>query len=102
MERARADWLYGINMHFALTRSWAGNAGYQGVLSGTRRRRYWGWWCGETKRSRTSSPKDFEVKALSLRRLPTSVYRYLLSRARRANLIRMKRALVFIVRWRSM
>lgn len=52
LARARADWLYGINMTRAYT-ILGRNAGYQACYPWDAcRRRYWGWWCGETKRLR--------------------------------------------------
>lgn len=57
LARARADWLYGINMTRAYT-ILGRNAGYQGVLSvGAYKRRCSGWLCVVMKRLRTSSPK---------------------------------------------
>lgn len=59
LARARADWLYGINMTRAYT-ILGRNAGYQAYFPwGACRRRCWGWWCVVMKRLRTSSPKIF-------------------------------------------
>jgi DNA topoisomerase-3 len=57
LARARADWLYGINMTRAYTLL-GRNAGYQGCSPwGGCRRRCSGWWCAAMKRLKTSSPK---------------------------------------------
>lgn len=59
LARARADWLYGINMTRAYT-ILGRNAGYQGYSpSGAYRRRCSGWLSDATKRSKTSLPKIF-------------------------------------------
>lgn len=57
LARARADWLYGINMTRAYTLL-GRNAGYQGVLSvGRVQTRYLAWWSVAMKRLKISSPK---------------------------------------------
>lgn len=59
LARARADWLYGINMTRAYT-ILGRNAGYQGCSpSGAYKRRYSGWLSDAMKRSKTSLPKIF-------------------------------------------
>lgn len=102
LARARADWLYGINMTRAYT-ILGRNAGYQGVLSvGRVQTPVLGLVVRRDEEIENFVAKDFfEVRRTSLR-LPTSVLPLSGSRARRANLIRMKRGACFIVRWRSM
>ncbi len=57
LARARADWLYGINMTRAYTLL-GRNAGYQGYCPwGGCRPRYLAWWFAVMKRLKTSSPK---------------------------------------------
>lgn len=59
LARARADWLYGINMTRAYTLL-GRNAGYQGCFpSVAYRRQSLDWLCAATKRSRTSWQKIF-------------------------------------------
>lgn len=59
LARARADWLYGINMTRAYT-ILGRNAGYQGYSPlAACKRRCWGWWCAVMKKLKTSSPKIF-------------------------------------------
>ncbi len=93
LARARADWLYGINMTRAYTIT-GRNAGYQGVLSvGRVQTPVLGLVVRRDEEIENFVAKDFfEVKAHIVtpaeERLPLSG-----SRARRANLIRMKRAL---------
>lgn len=59
LARARADWLYGINMTRAYT-ILGRNAGYDGVYpSGGYKRPYWGWLFAVMKRLKASFPKIF-------------------------------------------
>ncbi|XNM48922.1 DNA topoisomerase [Escherichia coli] len=100
LARARADWLYGINMTRAYT-ILGRDAGYQVVLSvGHVQTPCLGWWCAAMKRLKLRGEDFFEVKARIVTPADerfTAIWRP----AKRVNRARMKRAL-YIVHWRSM
>lgn len=102
LARARADWLYGINMTRAYT-ILGRNAGYQGVLSvGRVQTPVLGLVVRRDEEIENFVAKDFfEVKAhivtLRMNASPRSG-----SRAKRANPIRTKRGDYYTVRWLSM